>query len=96
LEATAQDAATEAADVAAEAATDAAEAAEAAAETATEAATTAVEAAALTVDAVRQMITDAGLNMAQRAGVDALLQAAGDNPDLLQGVVDRLRELAGN
>jgi hypothetical protein len=42
------------------------------------------------------MIADAGLNIAERAGIDALLQAAGDNPELLQGVVTRLQELTGN
>lgn len=50
----------------------------------------------VSVDAIRAQIADANLTLADRGIIEGLLQAAGDNPDLLQQVVDRLRQMTGN
>lgn len=50
----------------------------------------------LSVDAIRAQIEAAGLSLADRGIIEGLLQAAGDNPELLQTVVERLREMTGN
>lgn len=50
----------------------------------------------LSLDAIRAQIDAAGLNMAERGVIEGLLQSAGENPELLQQVLERLREMSGN
>lgn len=50
----------------------------------------------ISTDAIRAQIDAAGLNPADRGIIEGLLQAAGDNPELLEEVAARLRAITGN
>ncbi|MGY6549532.1 MAG: hypothetical protein ACXIU7_11095 [Roseinatronobacter sp.] len=49
----------------------------------------------LSVEGIRAQIDAAGLSLGDRAIIEGLLQAAGDNEELLQQVVEELRARAG-
>jgi hypothetical protein len=50
----------------------------------------------LSLESIRAQIDAANLNIAERGIIEGLLQSAGENPELLEQVVERLREMTGN
>ena len=99
----AADTATDAAAATAEAAGDAVEAtteaatdaAAAVTETATDAAAEATDAAPLTTDSVIEMFKAAGVDEATMATAQPLIDAAGDNPEMLKAVVEQFKSVLG-